>query len=131
VDQIETVTSELIITSSLNDLRASAEQLGKAKFIELATDLIDGNVDQECPQVAVQVKSLSNYLTTFRAAREFFVDPGSSLSICCEATGLNVTAVRDKLRPETQLEFNTLQAHKAVTEFMTYRRNYVNKRKSD
>jgi len=131
MDNIEQVTSELIITSSLEDLRNAGEQLRKAKWSLFAEDLVEGNLDKECPQVAVKVKTFGNHLSKFRDARQFFTDVSSSLGLCCEATGLDAQAVRDRLRQEMQLEFNTLLADKAVNEFMTYRRNYVNKRKDD
>jgi hypothetical protein len=131
MENIEQVTSELIITSSLEDLRNAGEQLRKAKWVLFATDLLDGNLDKECPQTAVKVKTFSNHLNKFREARAFFVAPSSSLTMCCDATGLDTQAVRDRLAPEMLLEFNTMLADKAVTDFMTYRRNYVNKRKDD
>ena len=131
MDSIETHTSELIITTSLNDLRASGAQLSKKKNLIVAESLISGNIDKEASDVAVHVKSFANYLTSFRSAREFFTDPNSGLNLYCEATGLNPTAVREKLLPETQLAFNTKLAQEAVTEYMMYRRSFVNKRKSD
>ena len=48
MENIEQVTSELIITSSLEDLRNAGEQLRKAKWVLFATDLLDGNLDYFC-----------------------------------------------------------------------------------
>ena len=123
----EESTSILIITSSLETLRVSRTRLNQPINVGLAEALIDGTVDKECPVMASRVKLFAKTLESFREARAFFMSLGSSLGICCEVVGLNAEAVRDKLRPETQLEFNTLLAGDAVASYMDYRRGYVNK----
>jgi hypothetical protein len=123
MDSIEIELAEVLITESLRTLRKRAAQLRGST--DVANSLIAGGLDPRDIIDAAEVRKFANRLQEFREAKWFFLaeeNKSTTFEVCCDAAGLNVDAVRDQIRKDSGLDFNTRLAHKAAAKFMYKRR---------